>query len=99
MKRMLLVPGALLLLGGGLRAQDDSLEKIQKDVNKVFQKAKSKADLDQKELEGAIDRAMNLAVDHKKDATGFQAYEMAMNLARNLSDGSEKITTVYTEAM
>ncbi len=96
MTRMLLVAGAFLLFGGGLRAQDDSLDKINKDARLVFARG-TKGGPDPVRIQELVDRALNIATDHKGDEIGFDAYELVLNLSGRLPE--EKQPALFTEVM
>lgn len=97
MKSSLFLAGAVVWLGGDLRAQADTLEKIQKEVNQLFQKAGSPAALDKGALGELVDRTIDLAIDQKGEAGEFDALTMALQLGGYLEE--EKQEEVFTEAM
>jgi hypothetical protein len=74
MTRLLRVAGALVLLSGTLPAQDDSLEKIQKDLGATYnttrpgQRATGPTT---EQLEKFIQRALDIGTDHKGEDAGF----------------------------
>lgn len=96
MNRLLQVAGALVLLGGGLRAQEDSLDKINKELNDLFRKAKE-AGPDKKEIGALLDRALDVATDHKTDEQGFNAYVFVAQVARYVDE--KKQVELFTESM
>jgi hypothetical protein len=96
MKRALLILGASILLGGGLRAQEDSFEKVQKDLNEVFRNA-NKSRPDPEEVSKLVDRLVDLGVDGKGEAAGFQSYQFSLQLLEYLPE--EKQLPVFTEVM
>ena len=96
MKRSLLISGVLLLLGGLAPAQEDSLEKLQQEVNDVFQKG-GKAGPDKAELAKVIDRTATFAVAHKTEESGFQASMFVLQLEEYLP--ADKQLPVFTGVM
>ena len=94
MKPLLWIAGAFLLLGGNVRAQDDSLEKIQKDLDKLMQAKVAPTPAQFAEI---ADRCMNVATDLKGQPQALDAYMMAIDLTGQLE--KEKQATVFSEAM
>jgi len=97
MKRLLLMAGALLLLGGGLRAQEDSLEKIQKDLRSLFADARKSGQIDPARMAGLVDRTMDFATDHKGADEAFEAYTFVLQILGYLDE--EKRVEVFGETM
>ncbi|MBL8842887.1 MAG: hypothetical protein JNL90_15320 [Planctomycetes bacterium] len=95
MRRWLLVAGAVVLLGGGLRAQD-SLDKIQKEANLALARgAKNGPDLE--EIERLVGRARDLSIDQKGEEGGLAAAQWVLNLASFLSE--ERQSELFAETM
>jgi hypothetical protein len=93
---MLLAASALLMLGGELRAQDDSLAKIQKEFSAAYRKA-GRAGLDKKEVAGFLDRFVDFATDHKGEETAFEAYGFTLQILGMAEE--PKQVEVFTEVM
>ena len=94
MKPVLWIAGAFLLLGGTLRAQEDSLEKIRKDVDKLMRSKTAPTPAQYAEI---ADRCMDVATDVKGEPQALDAYMMAIDFSGQLDE--EKQATVFTEAM
>ena len=97
MRRTLLTIGALALLGGSLRAGDDSMEKIGKETEKIYADARKVGKVDSKAIAELVDRAINLATDLKGEPGGFDAYEYAYQMIGNLEEAKQP--TVFSEAV
>ncbi len=97
MKRTFLVAGALLLLGAGARAQEDTVEKLQKETDQVFNEGRKKGAPDLAAITKIVDRAVDLATDHKGDDVGFEAYSFALQLVEYVA--AEKQATLFPEVM
>ena len=109
MRKWLLIAGVAALFGGGLQASampgaivgtrpgDDSLEKIQKELQLVRAKGGAKNGPDVKEVERLIGRAMDLGIDHKGEEAGFDAYAFILDHSGML--GEERQVGLYTEVM
>ena len=95
MPKWLVVAGALLMLGGGLHAQD-SLEKIQKEMNLVYARGAKKGP-DLKEVDALVGRALDVATDHKGEEAGFDAYSFVLDVAPSL--GKERHAALFSEVM
>lgn len=100
MRNWLLIAGAIALLGGGLQAGvmagDDSLEKIQKELNVVYARGAKKGP-DLTEVERLVVRAMDIGIDHKGEEAGFDAYAFILDVSGAL--GEERHVGLYTEVM
>jgi len=95
MKRWLLVAAMAALVGGGLRAQD-SLQKIEKELNLVLARGAKKGP-DPKALSDLVGRALDLATDHPDDDTGFAACSFVLEWAGQL--GKERHAELYGEVI
>ncbi len=95
MRSWLLVAGAVVLLGGELRAQD-SLDKIQKEANLVLARGAKKGP-DLEEIERLVARARDLSIDQKGEPGGFDAAQWVLNLASFLPE--ERHAELFTETM
>jgi hypothetical protein len=95
MKHWLLVAAMVALGGGELRAQD-SLQKIEKELNLVLARG-AKAGPDSKAVAELVDRALDLATDHQDDDEGFAAYSFVLDWAGEL--GKERHAELYAEVL
>ncbi len=93
MRCWLLVAGAVVLLGGGLRAQD-TLDKIQKETNLVLARG-AKAGPDLAEIERLLGRARDLSIDLKADDEGLRASLLVLDLSSFLAE--ERQSELFTE--
>src|SRR5688572_8553067 len=87
---------ALAALGASASAQQDSFEKIQKEFDQLYRKGGAKGP-DVSRLTELIDRALDVAIDHKGEPIGFDVYSFALDWIRPLD--AEKQVAVFTEAM
>jgi hypothetical protein len=97
MRRSLLATGALALCAALASAQDDSLAKVQKDLDALYMKSQKSGGPSKEEISKLLDRALDIATDHKGDAAGFDAYAYVVNMAGNVEE--KRGLELFTESM